>query len=216
LLAALMLIILLMPFAQRGPMGRILVSGLSTAVMLGGIYAVSYKRKNVWIGLLLMSPAVVVQWVSAMFGGGATTLFLEPELYAIPFFAFVIWLLFRYVFRHGKVTRDHLAGAACIYLLLGTVWGSLFYLTERMSPGSFHLATPAIDSHLEVRRELTYFSYITLTSLGYGEIVPVHPMARSLTMLEAIVGVLYVGVLVARLAGMIKPPDSASDGDAVA
>jgi hypothetical protein len=61
-------------------MGRILVSGLSTAVMLGGIYAVSYKRKNVWIGLLLMSPAVVVQWVSAMFGGGARTQFQEPEL----------------------------------------------------------------------------------------------------------------------------------------
>jgi voltage-gated potassium channel len=198
---ALMLLMFLGPLVHRGAAGRILYSALGTVVLLGGIFATSSNRRNLWLSILLMLPALVVQWFSTIFIPVRPRLFLEPAFYHIPFFLFMMYLLARYVFEPGRVHTDRLAGAACIYLLIGTLWGYFFFLAERMSPGAFSFASGAIESNLHMKLELSYFSYVTLTTLGYGEITPVSPYARSLAMSECVLGVLYVGILVARLAG---------------
>jgi voltage-gated potassium channel len=197
----------LMPFAQRGVIGRVLMSGLVTTVFLGAIYAISDSSRHIWGGAVLMLPPLVIQWLAAVLETDKCHLFLEPGFYKIPFYLYIIYLLSLYVFESGQVDGNRLAGAACIYLLLGTLWSNFYYLVEVMTPGAFNFSADMANSALLVKRELTYFSYVTLTTLGYGEITPVNPHARSLVMLESVIGVLYVGILVARLAGVVSAKD---------
>ncbi|MEM1227804.1 MAG: potassium channel family protein [Planctomycetota bacterium] len=112
----------------------------------------------------------------------------------------------RSVFRSGRVDLDRIAGAATIYLLIAMMFAVLFTMLEILSPGSFHLNVDLEGDRGGLNQirlgELTYFSNITLTTLGYGDVVPVSRPARSLAALEAIIGQLYMAIVMARLVGM--------------
>ena len=122
------------------------------------------------------------------------------------FYGFTAAVFLRHIlFSHGlMVKRATLYESACVYLLLGLFWGTLYSFIEHLSPGSFHLDPALADRHLDWS-DFLYHSFVTLTTLGYGDLVPVAPMARSLTLLEAVVGVFYVTALVARLVSIYKP-----------
>jgi hypothetical protein len=98
-------------------------------------------------------------------------------------------------FRAGPVSVHRVQGAVAAYLLLGLMWGYAYELVAALNSGAFAsaLATPARD------RGLMYFSFVTLTTLGYGDVTPVHPAARSLALMEALTGQLYPAILLARL-----------------
>ena len=102
------------------------------------------------------------------------------------------------VLRLGRVTYDHIVGAVAVYLLLGMTWAQAYGLLDGMVPGAFNQASPASDSPYA----FVYFSVITLATVGYGDITPVHPIARSLAMLEALFGQLYLAILLARLVSL--------------
>jgi hypothetical protein len=102
------------------------------------------------------------------------------------------------VIEPGAITLDRLVGAVCIYLLLGVVWTLLFALLELVAPGSFHYAGRQAGDPIE---HLLYYSFVTLTTLGYGDVAPVHAVARTLAYLEAVVGQLYIALLIASLVG---------------
>ena len=89
-------------------------------------------------------------------------------------------------------------GALCLYLLLGVLWTILFAFVELARPAAFHYAKDVPGDALE---NFMYYSFVTLTTLGYGDLTPVHPVARTLAYLEAVVGQLYIAVLVASLVG---------------
>ena len=118
----------------------------------------------------------------------------------------VVYLL-RYVMRRDVLTHDKLYGAAATYLLLGVAWAYLYAMLQHVVPGSFALGGTAVDVNL---RELAYFSFTVLTTTGFGDFTPVHPLARTLVLFEQLAGVLYVAILIARLAGSYSPsePDS--------
>jgi hypothetical protein len=201
---ALLALILLMPAATRGLSARILIGVLSTAVALGGVYAVSESRRHVLIGVVLMVPPLAMEWLNATVSWTSESLLLVPSFYGLPFGIYVIYMVARYVFRAGRVTVDRLEGAVCIYLLLGYLWANAYVSLEHWMPGSFRFAIELGDAPGALFRHLTYFSYVTLTTLGYGDTVPVSNQAYSLAILESICGVLFMGILVARLAGMLE------------
>jgi hypothetical protein len=108
--------------------------------------------------------------------------------------------MLRGIYARPTVTAESVSASLTVYLLLGTIWANAYALLEYLSAGSFYgLAGEGI---VVARRELFYYSFVTLTTLGYGDIGPTSEVARSLVISEAVVGQLYLVVLVASLVGM--------------
>jgi hypothetical protein len=107
------------------------------------------------------------------------------------------------VFREGPVTGHRISGAIVVYLLMGALWGLLYQLVALSIPQAFRLPEEFIRNHPDaLLRQLSYFSFITLTTTGYGDITPVHPVARLLVMLQALTGQLYLAITLARLVSL--------------
>lgn len=114
-------------------------------------------------------------------------------------------LILAYVFSSGPVNEDRIFAALCVYVLLGLLWAELYTVIEVVQPGAFDF--PDIGGVMaqgveRLESDLVFYSFVTLTTLGYGDITPVAPMARTLSFLEAALGQMYLAVLVARLVGL--------------
>jgi len=166
------------------------------------LIAVSEKKSHLYIALFLFGAAVAARAV--IFFSGENLYFLPAKscelVFSALFFAYTCFLITAFVLQDGKVTRDRLAAAICVYMLIGVTWGMFFALLEITAPGSLSagLKSPGSD----VEQEAMYFSFVTLTTLGYGDISPISPPARTLAILEAILGQIYVAVMIARLVGL--------------
>lgn len=107
------------------------------------------------------------------------------------------------VFKEGRITINHIQSAVAIYLLLGLMWGFLYQAAALKDPGAFVRASSSVPGSVDVlKRDLLYYSFTTLTTVGYGDIAPVHPAARMLAVLEAIVGQLFPAILITWLVSM--------------
>jgi len=126
---------------------------------------------------------VLTSWASKI----AILLFLGYAVIAILF----------YLVRQKEVTTDMIMAGASEYMLIGILWASFYYLIETLYPGSFSLAGAKMD-----RNGFLYFSIVTLTTTGYGDVLPLSVQARSLAMLEMITGQLFMAITVARLVGL--------------
>jgi hypothetical protein len=115
------------------------------------------------------------------------------------FFIFAIIQILIFVYTQKEVTRDLIAGAAIVYLLMALAWTFIFGVVESLNPGSFSI--PDIEG-ISISRSFLYYSFVTITTLGYGDITPVTSLARSLCILEAVIGQLYLVVQVAWLVGV--------------
>jgi len=143
---------------------------------------------------------------------GSATLAMRWMTFFTPTLALQVWsgawsivailvislVLLAQVFRAGPVTAYRLQGAIAVYLLFGVGWAHAYHLTGLLHPGSFNTPPGEIPSVLD----WVYFSFITLTTVGYGDITPMMPIARTLAMGEALTGQLYLAVLIARLVAM--------------
>ena len=165
------------------------------------------------VGLLILSRSLVpVAGVLAVVGllaaavvlrvrGGHTALDVSLQATAWLLIALVIiWTVARAVFEPGRITYHRVIGAILLYLTIGLVFVALYSLVGAASPNAFTGLTVA--ARVSLPSDLIYFSFTTLTTVGYGDIVPVHPVARSLSNVEAIVGQLYPATLLARLVSL--------------
>jgi voltage-gated potassium channel len=117
--------------------------------------------------------------------------------------AFFSITILGYVLRSGRVTMDRIFAAICVYLLIGFAWTFAYALLDEIAPGSFAAVADASRNDYVARvQQLRYFSFMTLTTVGYGDIVPRSPAARTMATLEAVTGQIYLAVLVARLVGL--------------
>jgi len=125
---------------------------------------------------------------------------LDVHLVAVGWLILAItlgWVVARQVFAAGRVTYHRIIGAILLYFLISLIFVALFAIVGQANPKAF--SGIAIDDNTALASNLIYFSFVTLTSTGYGDVVPVHPIARSLCNLESIVGQLYPAILLARL-----------------
>ena len=116
------------------------------------------------------------------------------------FYIWATWLAAKQVLFSGQIDSNKIVGAICIYLLIGLIWALLYLFIAQSVPGAFNGLEQA--EWYENFADGTYYSFVTLTTLGYGDISPVTPVARFLVYMEAIVGVFYMAILVASLIGM--------------
>ena len=164
-------------------------------VMVAGVFVMSASPIAVAAMLVAIGLLVVAGLLPSSEQAQLNVRF-EAAAWVMIGFA-LIWVVARAVFAPGQVTYHRIVGAVLLYLTIGLVFVGLFTLTGLVSPGSF--SGLRIDNAPGLASELIYFSFVTLTSIGYGDIFPVHPLARSLCNVEGIIGQLYPATLLARL-----------------
>ncbi|HJU09535.1 MAG TPA: potassium channel family protein [Candidatus Binataceae bacterium] len=196
LLALLVGNIFVLPLAEFATWGRLASRSILSLVIISGAIATIRDPRLVLVVVLLTFGSLGVG-----FGDLERSnlyLHLFNDLYSIAFIGFLAVLILRQVLRTGPITWRRVEGSVAIYLLLGLLWSVCYEMTELVRPGSFRIAQNAPAG----LPQLAYFSFTTLTTLGFGDIVPVHPLARSLAMLEGLVGQLFPVILIARLVTM--------------
>jgi voltage-gated potassium channel len=174
---------------------------LIVAVLLLVFEEREHRRTAISLGLI----AFLAIWLSRGIGGlTGHWLLVGAHLVAACLFAFALYGIVRAVFVK-QASADAIFGAVCGYLLLGIIWGLLYAAVETASPGSINM--PSSDAAAVAPRQLdrgalNYYSFITLATVGYGDVTPATPLARTLAWMEAIAGQFYLAILVAGLVGL--------------
>jgi voltage-gated potassium channel len=176
---------------------RILMDILWSAIFISAIYAVSRKKHHILIAVLLALPMLGAIW--SKYYVENKTVILVGSLCGAAFILFTIIQIVIFIYGHEEVTRDLIIGAAVVYLLMAIMWTFIFVAVETLHPGSFNIPE---GQNIEANRQFLYYSFVTLTTLGYGDITPLTGLARSLCVLEAVLGQLYLVVQVAWLVGV--------------
>jgi voltage-gated potassium channel len=175
---------------------------ISAAVLLAGSYALS-ERKHLFVIAVVLSAITVA-------GTGLLIAFPQPLALLISHSSIIILVAFfcitilSYVLGIGRGTSDKIFAAICVYMLLGYGWTFVYSLLLELQPQSFAATSEVVARNDYVGRilQLRYFSFMTLTTVGYGDIVPRSPAARTMTILEAVMGQFYLVALVGRLVGL--------------
>lgn len=198
----LVLLISLLGLALVGPVlaslrlvgTKLLLNIFSTIILFSSVYAVSQNKRLFIITLCLGIPSFGSRWVVYFLGSSLAVIVMIHSVAAL-FFLVIAGAILSYVLKDEVVTGEKISAAMCVYLFIGLIWAFLFSLTYHLQPGSFSIENPEL-SHF------VYYSFTTLSTLGYGDITPLSPAARALSYVEAITGQLYLTVLVARLVGL--------------
>jgi len=193
------------PFVLHEGLGRWIFLGTMTVIFIAAIRSLSDEKWQRWVALGLGIACIGLRWADAINGPWKGIAFdVVTRLFEMGFFLLGVTMLIVAIFRRGTITLDNIMGAFAGYLLIALTFGIVFSLVELTIPGSFH-ANDALQAewHQPQHREwlLGYFSCCTLMTIGYGDITPVHPAARTLSILEGMTGQLYLAVLVAVLVG---------------
>jgi hypothetical protein len=199
LISLLVLMFVAAPLADLGILSRPLLGIVLVLVVLGGLLAMGRQKPLARIvhtlGLLLLA----LQLLSALAPSPAVA--IANDVAAIAFIGGLCVVLLLGVFGRGRVTLHRILGAIIVYLLIALLFAMLFDLTERLAPGAFQLGIlPTPDTAQSSR--LFYLSLVTLTSVGFGDMAPVHPVARALVMFEAVLGQVYMTVLLGWLVSL--------------
>jgi len=210
LLIALALFFIWAPFVEEIEGGELIVSGLFSLVLLAGIVAVADRKRVLVIAIVLAIPAIAGRWINHFRPDLAPpAVFLTAGLVLI---AFVVANLLRFVLRAPSVNVEVLCASISAYLMLGLLWTMAYWLVDQLTPGgAFSFNTNAGPRSMNGFTGF-YFSFITLSTVGYGDITPVSRIARWLAAMEAMTGLLYVAVLIARLVALYSTPKSDDSG----
>src|ERR1700751_193639 len=198
LLLSLLLAIVLTPVLDRDGWRRLVLAGVTFIPVIISTVRLSQIKLWVWPSVLLMLVNMTFVIAGNTFRSRALTGIRWGFLAA--FFALTAVALFSYLRNSRIVTQAHLYTAVNIYLLLGLLWTALYLAIDAFYPGSIQMGSQAAERETE----LLYFSLITLSTIGYGDIVPLSGEARMLAALEGVTGVLYIAITVALLVSRFR------------
>jgi hypothetical protein len=205
LLLFLLLLISMYPILDHGDIGRIILALAVLVLIILTTARMSQIKARVWPSVVLLAGAVI-SGVADRIHPNRMVAGIRWGILA-AFFALSVYALFNYLKNSRSVRNPQLYTAVSIYLLLGLLWFALYCAINEFQPGSFlHSSSGLTDS----QTDLLYFSLVTLSTIGYGDIVPVHGEVRMLAAMEGITGVLYIATTVAFLVSAYKQPDNSS------
>lgn len=203
LLAALLLLLLFYPFHDGTPIANLLFAAVNLAVLAAGVFAANRSRKTLLVAVALGLPMLALQWIHLLTHDPMAGDFMYVGI--VLFYIFTIWQVLSEVLRPGMVTQDNICGAIAAYILTAIAWAAIYGFVDNLVPGSFIIYGRSDEVSPMTMQDFLFFSFTTLTSTGYGDILPVGRHAQSLAMLEQMAGVFYVAILIARLAGLYQP-----------
>lgn len=190
------------PFVREGTYAYIIFRIMSSAGILLTVYVISLRRTILIFALLLAIPRLLEHIYPVQLNASFAPVFRTSLSFA--FDVFVVVIIFRRVFNKEEPKSETIFGALCIYLLVGFSFAGAYGLVAALQPRAFYL-NPLTNLHtIPDRFDCVYYSFGTITSLGAAGMVPVSPQARSLSVIEAILGILYLAVLISRLVSTYK------------
>jgi hypothetical protein len=190
---SLLLLLIAQPIINVVPFAQCLILALFTLVLISAMLSVIADRKQFAVLCVLVLPLVMLTWLSRLVEVGFWAI-VGANLMFVAFLLYLIVLMLKRILAETVVTGNTLIRAVSIYLMLGIAWAFVYHALEWFDPQAISLLEA--DSPWA---DFAYFSFTTMTTLGYGDIVPLSPMARSLVMLQAVLGPLYLTILVAKL-----------------
>lgn len=198
-LCVLILNILVSPFVDQFSGGFLVETALLTLVFLSALLAIGGRLRTL-IGAVLVAPALVGEWLS----------YWQPDLplsvvilgSGLVFVGFVVLEFLRFILHAPRVDFGVLCAGIATYLMLGLLWSFAYILVDGLVPNSFVFTVGPTSSHSMNHFNALYFSFTTLSTVGYGDIVPLSGAARMLAMVEAVFGMFYVTLLIARLVSL--------------
>jgi hypothetical protein len=185
--------------------GAIILTVIFDIMLLSSLFAISHSKRSVKIALVPMVGAFVFGLLDKWMPN--PTLQLLGLSCSILLLGYVVVMIIIALFEAKKITTDTICASICAYLLIGVCWALLYSVLSILVPSAFHMGdqlTESVQMGISSRlMSLTiYYSFVTLSTLGYGDITPVHPVARVLSTTEALFGQIFLTVLVARLVGL--------------
>ena len=209
LMAALCVLLVAYPFWGRNIIGLATFDIMLWGVLLAGLWALHRDPKLLRIAVALTAAAFATTGATYLFPGKEAV--LVSCLLDLTLLVFVTAIILSHVVAEGPVDADRIFGAICGYLLIGLTWAIIYGALDIIQPGTFDHGSPPADAaeadaepapHFADMDPFIYYSLVTLSTLGYGDIVAVTRAGRSLSALEGIFGQLYMAVVVARLIGL--------------
>src|ERR1700728_86920 len=195
--------LILYPYADASRFGHYAFRVIASAATLISVYAAKIHRTLLVFALLLAIPTLFQRILLPKADASSFSVF--NIVLSFVFDVLIIVVIFRHVFAKEQADSETIFGALCIYLLVGFSFASAYGMVATFQQNAFYL-DPRTNLHIVPDRfDFIYYSFGTMTSLGTAGITPVSPQARSLSVLEAILGVLYLAVLIARLMGAYRP-----------
>jgi len=178
--------------------GDLVADLLFSLIIVAGVTATFRRRWLHFVAVSLAVASLALTWMQEIHP--SESLAIGNNVLRLAFLGFLLAVLTVQIFGEGPVTLHRIRGAVVVYLLIGGVYSLLYHIVALTIPGSFRLPEgQAVSNPQALQRLLTYFSYITLTTTGYGDITPIRPLTRTLAMFEALTGQLYLVITLARL-----------------
>jgi len=194
---AIILVLLVSPFIRHeGKIGSLTATLLLALIPLASYYAFSGERKRAMIIIFLSAPFVILDAINLFH----TSRYIPVIMYGFGtiLYLYIIVLLLKNLLAQKTVTTDMIYCAISIYLLIGIMWAGIYAILESLSPGSFSGAASSVDP--------IYFSFVTLTTVGYGDVAPLTILSKRLAVFEAAMGSIYMAIIVALIVGRYLSP----------
>jgi len=170
------------------------------AILLSGVHSVG-PGKHRWPFVVLTVFTLGVRWTERL--SGVVALDVGALAVTVIWLAYAVWIIIAHLFQRRNVSVNTLLGAMVAYLLVAVAFTLLFEMIELRHPGSFSGLPPSAGGdRRELSSSMVYFSLVCMTTMGFGDIVPVSQLARPLAVLEGVFGQLYLAVMIARLVGL--------------
>ncbi|MFP6808522.1 MAG: potassium channel family protein [Pseudomonadales bacterium] len=200
-----MLLLMFLPTLAHADWVSTISRTLYTAVMLASLYLVADNHKELTIGIILFIPAALTKWMAAPLLEEEIQLFAHC-IFQIIFLAYIMRKTFRFLLSTKTVDSDTISASIVLYFIFGLCMSLAYFATLLVSPGALgpklmvDISKP--DALAVLMHDLIYFSFVTQTTLGYGDISPTTGFAKSLASTQALSGQIYVAVIIARLVGI--------------
>ena len=202
IILSIMLVILISPYVRHiGKAGHIFTTLLAAMIPLTSFYALTADRNRAIIILFLAAPFVILDGMSMFFAH--RYLLVAAISFGIILYFYIVVLLVKKLLSYQVVTADLIYCAISTYFLIGVMWSGIYMVLEGICPGSFSGISEAGD--------LLYFSFVTLTTVGFGDISPQTIISKRLVIFEAATGCIYLAVIIAMIVGRYMAMEEKQD-----
>lgn len=174
----------------------IIINAFWMLFLVAGIISLTKSRKHTLLLSIIPLLFVLFNWI-AIYNNTPFVQWTDIILTVVTFGLLIVLVLAK-VFEPGPVTEYRVIGSIVVYMLLANLWAVIYLFIYQQIPGAFQITLPPFEGNT-LEANFMYFSYITITTTGFGEIVPLYPFARAMVQVEAITGVLYPVILIGRL-----------------
>ena len=205
LFGVLIVILVIQPFFSESHLSGIVLDIFISFLIVFVVFESRQRKHSLAVIVSLSLLAMITNWSDEHLN--YLPLVIAAQLFSILFIFYICYVIIMAIIEAKRVTFDIIVGAVCVYLLIGLLWTFIYSLLELSHPGSFASTIcankiTASSSPDFILSRLNYFSFVTLATVGYGDIIPASHQAQMLSVFEAITGQLYLAILIARFVGL--------------